>query len=125
MNMQSFKIGVIGNGSWATALTKIITDGGRPVNWWIRNEASIDYIKRRRHNPNYLHSASFDVSLLNMHHDVQTIVDASDLLVMAVPSAYMEEVLQNLRKDSLKEKKNSFGHQRFDTGKRCVVERLP
>jgi len=105
MNMQSFKIGVIGNGSWATALTKIITDGGRPVNWWIRNEASIDYIKRRRHNPNYLHSASFDVSLLNMHHDVQTIVDASDLLVMAVPSAYMEEVLQNLRKDSLKEKK--------------------
>lgn len=105
MSTQPFKIGVIGNGSWATALTKIITDGGRPVNWWIRNAASIDYIKRRRHNPNYLHSASFDTSLLNMHDDVQTIIDASDLLVIAVPSAYIEDVLQNVSKESLKEKK--------------------
>lgn len=103
--MQTFKIGVIGNGSWATALVKIITDGGLPVNWWIRNAASIDYIKRRRHNPNYLHSASFDVSLLNMNHDVQAVVDASDLLVMAVPSAYIEGVLENVAKESLKDKK--------------------
>ena len=103
--MQAFRIGVIGNGSWATALTKIITDGGRPVRWWIRNAASIDYIKRRRHNPNYLQSASFDVSLLNMQNKVQAVVDESDLLVMAVPSAYIEEVLQNVSKDSLKEKK--------------------
>ncbi len=103
--MRDFTIGVIGNGSWATALTKIITDGGRPVNWWIRNAASIEYIKRRRHNPNYLHSASFDVSLLHLHNDVQAVVDASDLLVMAVPSAYMEDVLSGVSKASLKEKK--------------------
>lgn len=103
--MSEFNIGVVGNGSWATALTKIITDGGRPVNWWIRKPASIDYIRRRRHNPAYLHSASFDVSLLNMHADVQAVVDASDLLVLAVPSAYMEDVLSKVRKDSLKEKK--------------------
>lgn len=103
--MNEARIGVIGNGSWATALTKIITDGGRPVNWWIRKQASIDYIKRRRHNPNYLHSASFDLLLLHMHHDVQAVVDASDLLVLAVPSAYMEAVLNDVNKDSLKEKK--------------------
>ena len=64
-NMEGYSIGVIGNGSWGTALVKILTDGGQPVNWWIRNTASIDYIKRRRHNPNYLHSAYFDVALLN------------------------------------------------------------
>lgn len=103
--MQAFNIGVIGNGSWATALVKIITDAGRPVNWWIRNQSSIDYIKRRRHNPNYLHSASFDVAQLNMHSEVQAVVDASDLLVMAVPSAYMEDVLSGLEKDALQEKK--------------------
>jgi glycerol-3-phosphate dehydrogenase (NAD(P)+) len=103
--METFKIGVIGNGSWATALVKIITDGGLPVNWWIRNATSIDYIRRRKHNPNYLHSASFNVSLLNMDNDVQTIVDASNLLIMAVPSAYIEEVLANIKKGSLKDKK--------------------
>ena len=103
--MQTFKIGVIGNGSWATALVKIITDGGRPVNWWIRKASSIDYISRRRHNPNYLSSAYFDVSLLNMNHDAQAVVDASDLVVIAVPSAYVEEVLQQVSKESLKDKK--------------------
>jgi glycerol-3-phosphate dehydrogenase (NAD(P)+) len=103
--MQAFKIGVIGNGSWATALVKIITDGARHVNWWIRKSSSIDYIKRRRHNPNYLHSAYFDISLLNMSDDVQKVVDDSDLLVIAVPSAYIEEVLQNISKGSLKDKK--------------------
>ncbi|HEX8315257.1 MAG TPA: NAD(P)H-dependent glycerol-3-phosphate dehydrogenase [Flavisolibacter sp.] len=103
--MQTFRIGVIGNGSWATALVKIITDGGLPVNWWIRNTTSIDYIKRRKHNPNYLHSAHFNVSLLNMNNNVQAIVDASDLLVIAVPSAYIEGVLEGVSKESLKEKK--------------------
>ena len=103
--METFKIGVIGNGSWATALVKIITDGGFPVNWWIRNTSSIDYIKTRKHNPNYLQSAHFDVSQLNMNNDVQAVVDASDLLVIAVPSAYIEGVLEGLNKDSLNNKK--------------------
>jgi glycerol-3-phosphate dehydrogenase (NAD(P)+) len=103
--MQAPRIGVIGNGSWGTALVKIITDNGQPVNWWIRNTTSIDYIKRRHHNPAYLHSAYFDVSLLNMNDDVQKIVDDSDLLVIAVPSAYVEDVLAGIRKDSLEEKK--------------------
>jgi glycerol-3-phosphate dehydrogenase (NAD(P)+) len=103
--MEGMRIGVIGNGSWGTALVKIITDGGQPVNWWIRNSTSIEYIQRRHHNPNYLHSAYFDVSLLHMSDDVQKIVNDSDLLVFAVPSAYAEEVLQSIDNDSLKDKK--------------------
>ena len=103
--MEGYSIGVIGNGSWGTALVKILTDGGQPVNWWIRNTASIDYIKRRRHNPNYLHSAYFDVSLLNMSDDIQQIVAASDVLVIAVPSAYAETVLAGIDKNILQEKK--------------------
>ena len=54
--------GVIGSGSWATALVKILTDNGNTVNWWIRNEKSIEHIQRRRHNPHYLHSVNFDIS---------------------------------------------------------------
>jgi glycerol-3-phosphate dehydrogenase (NAD(P)+) len=103
--MEGYRIGVIGNGSWGTALVKIVTDGGQPVNWWIRNSSSIDYIKRRRHNPNYLPSAYFDVSLLNMSDDIQKIAEESDLLVIAVPSAYAESVLAGIRKETLREKK--------------------
>ena len=102
---RSYNIGVIGNGSWATALVKIVTDNGQKVNWWVRNKTSIDYIKRRRHNPNYLSSAYFDIELLNMSDEVQDVVNSSDLIVMAVPSAYIVEVLEKIDKASLKDKK--------------------
>lgn len=103
--MKTFKIGMIGSGSWATALVKIITDGGVPVNWWMRNESSIDYILRRKHNPHYLQTAYFDVSLLNMQSDAQAVIAASDLVIIAVPSAYIVDVLGNLPPGSLKDKK--------------------
>ncbi|HEY6956438.1 MAG TPA: glycerol-3-phosphate dehydrogenase, partial [Flavisolibacter sp.] len=61
---ENLRIGVIGNGSWATALVKILTDNHHHVNWWVRNASSIESIKSRRHNPNYLPSAYFNVSLL-------------------------------------------------------------
>ena len=102
---ELYRIGVIGNGSWATALVKMLTDNGQRVNWWVRNPKSIDYISRRRHNPNYLPSAYFNTALLTMNDDVKAVVAASDLLVVAVPSAYIVDVLNQLEKDSLKGKK--------------------
>jgi glycerol-3-phosphate dehydrogenase (NAD(P)+) len=101
----NLKIGVIGNGSWATALVKILTDNRHEVNWWVRNETSIDFIKKRRHNPNYLSSAYFDVSLLKLSAIVTEVITASDLLVLAVPSAYIQSALEPLKKEDLKNKK--------------------
>ena len=101
----AFKIGVIGNGSWATALVKILTDNGLGLSWWIRNASSIEHIKKRRHNPHYLSSAYFDISLLNMEEDVSEVVRASDLLVLAVPSAYIQGVLEQIDPSLLKGKK--------------------
>lgn len=102
---ENLRIGVIGNGSWATALVKILTDNHHTVNWWVRNASSIDYIKKRRHNPNYLSSAYFNVSLLNFSSDVKAVVEASDLLVLAVPSAYIQNALEPLGKEDLQNKK--------------------
>jgi glycerol-3-phosphate dehydrogenase (NAD(P)+) len=99
------RIGVIGNGSWATALVKILTDNGQAVNWWVRNPKSIEYIRRRRHNPNYLSSAYFDIGQLELFNDVKQVVDASELLVLAVPSAYIKDALNGLTPDDLKDKK--------------------
>lgn len=98
-------IGVIGNGSWATALVKILTDNKHEVNWWVRNTSSIEHIRKRRHNPNYLSSAYFDVSLLKMREDVSEVVDRSDIVVLAVPSAYIQGVMEMLDRDQLKNRK--------------------
>lgn len=102
---QYFKVAVIGNGSWATALVKILTDNRHPVQWWVRNAESIDYISRRRHNRHYLPSAYFDVSLLQMNDDIRSVVAASDLVVMAVPSAYIRDALAALEPGDLAGKK--------------------
>jgi glycerol-3-phosphate dehydrogenase (NAD(P)+) len=97
--------GIIGSGSWATALVKMLTDGGRTVNWWVRSAEAIEYIRLRHHNPNYLSSAYFDVSLLRMNEEVHRVIEASDVLVLVVPSAYIQDVLNELSPEQLRGKK--------------------
>lgn len=97
-------IGLIGNGSWATALVKIILDNHHKVNWWIRNQNSITHIKSRGHNPNYLSSAYFDTDSLNLFGQAEDVVRNSDLIVLAVPSAYIQNVLLGIDKSLFKNK---------------------
>ena len=97
--------GIIGSGSWATALVKILTDNGNAVNWWIRNEKNIEYIQRRHHNPSYLQSVNFDVSLLSMSADIEQVIKKSDILIIGIPSAYIEQSIGHLQQENFKEKK--------------------
>ena len=122
--------GVIGGGSWATALAKILTDNGDSIHWWIRNEDSIQHLRTRHHNPQYLPSVYFDTSLLTLSHRVEEVVAASDCLVLAVPSAYTAATLEGLDRTALKGKRvlsaikgilpehnlllNEFLHREFD-----------
>ena len=99
------QFGIIGSGSWATALAKILTDNRHVIHWWIRDANSINHIQQRHHNPHYLNSAYFDTSLLRMSTDVNEVVKHCDVVVMAVPSAYIGAALQGLSKDALKNKK--------------------
>lgn len=89
-------IGIIGSGSWATALAKILTDNGHRISWWVRNAALADHIRNRGHNPSYLSSASFDTNLLQVSTDVKEVVAASAYIIIAVPSAYVSGTLQAL-----------------------------
>jgi glycerol-3-phosphate dehydrogenase (NAD(P)+) len=99
------KFGIIGSGSWATALAKILTGKKHTINWWIRNEESINYLQAHQHNPHYLRSARFDVSLIAASTDVREVVRQAEVLIIAVPSAYAENALQGLTAADLKGKK--------------------
>ncbi|HET6254075.1 MAG TPA: NAD(P)H-dependent glycerol-3-phosphate dehydrogenase [Puia sp.] len=99
------RFGVIGSGSWATALAKILTDNGNSIHWWIRNEAIIRHLKARRHNPQYLSSVNFDTGLLSLSGNVSEVIAASDCLVMAVPSAYMAATLEGVDRNAFHGKK--------------------
>ena len=92
---KELKIGVIGGGSWATALVKIFCENLDSINWWNRNAESIAFIERYKHNPRYLPSAELDIDKLNMSTDLNYIVANSDVLIMAIPSAFIYEELRD------------------------------
>ncbi|MES2004547.1 MAG: NAD(P)H-dependent glycerol-3-phosphate dehydrogenase [Bacteroidota bacterium] len=99
------QFGIIGSGSWATALAKILTDNGNTIHWWIRNSDSIQYIEKRKHNPHYLSSAYFNPAQLKLSEDLPAVVQQSDVLVIAVPSAYVESAFAQLSPEMLEGKK--------------------
>ncbi len=99
------QFGMIGSGSWATALSKILTDNGNHIHWWMRNSDSIKYMKSRRHNPHYLNAAYFNMAQITLDDQLSTVIQNSDVLVVAVPSAYAEDALSGLRAEDIKGKK--------------------
>ncbi len=99
------KFGIIGSGSWGTALAKILTDNNNSINWWIRSETVIAHLKNRHHNPQYLSSAYFDTGLLHLTTDVAEVINNSDCIIIVVPSAYVIDVLGPLPKNIFHDKK--------------------
>jgi glycerol-3-phosphate dehydrogenase (NAD(P)+) len=102
---DTFTFGIIGSGSWGTALAKILTDNKNKINWWIRSEETIKHLLARRHNPQYLSSVFFDTSLLQPTTNASEVIRNSDCIIIAVPSAYAADTLHKLDKNIFKGKK--------------------
>jgi glycerol-3-phosphate dehydrogenase (NAD(P)+) len=103
--MEKSKIGLIGSGSWATAIAKIVTDNGHPITWWVRQQGNIDYFVKRKHNQHYLRNAYFDVQQLTFSTDIKWVVAQADILIIAVPSIHIESTLTGLDATDLEGKK--------------------
>ena len=98
-------IGVIGSGSWATAIIKILLeDKAIKVNWWVRNENVRQEIASHGHNTRHLPSLSLDSARLSLSGDLATTVKNSDLLLLVVPSAYVKETLLSIPIESYRNK---------------------
>ena len=95
--MQNFsKIAVIGGGSWATALVKILCENNTTVGWYVRNEFIYNHLVQGRHNPKYLSSVEFDMSKLDLQTDINKIIHQYDVLIIATPSFYLGNMLAPL-----------------------------
>jgi glycerol-3-phosphate dehydrogenase (NAD(P)+) len=93
---ENLKFAVIGGGSWATAIAKMLCANVQEIAWYMRNEAAIEHIKVEKHNPNYLSSVEFDTNKLRLTHDINEAVAYADYLIFAIPSAFLETELANL-----------------------------
>ena len=98
------KFGLIGGGSWATAIAKLLTDNKNAINWWMRNTETLEYLKLRGHNPHYLSSVLFDKDLLLLNTNIEEVIINSDVVVICVPSTYLLSILEGLPRNIFKDK---------------------
>ncbi len=90
------RIGVLGGGSWATAIVKILTENVTSLNWFMRNEDTIDFIKEHHHNPRYITAASLEVDKINFFNDINKLVQNSDIIIFVIPAIYLKAALSKL-----------------------------
>lgn len=90
------KIAVIGGGSWATAIIKMLSENHDNISWWMRNQDTIDHIVKYGNNPNYISAAELFPNKLTISSDINKIVYDADILVLAVPSAFIRTTLKQL-----------------------------
>jgi len=88
--------GVIGGGSWATAIVKMLCENLHAVNWYMRNETAIEHILKEGHNPNYLSAVEFDINQLKLTNQINKVVEQSDILIFVVPSAFLQNELDKI-----------------------------
>jgi glycerol-3-phosphate dehydrogenase (NAD(P)+) len=99
MNISTNKIAVIGSGSWATALAKMLLENVPRINWFFRKPETIEDFEKSGHNPRYLQNVEFDTDCINFYNDIDLITEDSDIIVLAIPSAYLPTVLGETKTD--------------------------
>jgi Glycerol-3-phosphate dehydrogenase len=90
------KIAIMGGGSWATALAKIVLSTQENVNWYMRRPESIEDFKRLKHNPSYLTSVRFDMEKIEFYDDINKVIEDSDILIFATPSPFLKQHLSKV-----------------------------
>ncbi len=91
------KIAIMGGGSWATAIAKIMLEKVDHVHWYMRRADSIEAFKRLEHNPSYLTGVHFDVNRITFSTDINEVVRACDTLIFVTPSPYLKNHLRKLK----------------------------
>jgi glycerol-3-phosphate dehydrogenase (NAD(P)+) len=100
---ENLKFAVIGGGSWATAIAKMLCVNQKEICWYMRNEDAIEHLKAHHHNLNYLSSVEFDTKKLKLTSNINEAVTYADYIIFAIPSAFLGAELEKLTA-SLKDK---------------------
>lgn len=89
-------VGVLGSGSFATAIVKMLVENCKTVHWCVRNEFVKGAIELRGHNPTYLTAVNFNLKNLKLTTDINELVSACDIIILATPSIYLSDAMEKL-----------------------------
>jgi len=101
------KVAMIGGGSWATAVIKMLSDNltEKEIYWWMRDADSIAHVKKYNHNPKYLSSVEIKIRKNNISNEISEIIKSADYIILNVPAAFLKETLRNVTPEMFAGKK--------------------
>ena len=102
---MKYRVGIIGGGSWATAIAKILSENLKHINWWVREPEIEEGITKYGNNPLYLSSVRFKHGDVKMNRNLKYVISNSDYIVIVTPSAFLHETFSSLSKGVFKRKK--------------------
>ena len=91
------KIAIIGNGSWATAIAKIMLESVPEIWWYVRRDETIEEFRRYEHNPTYLTAVRFPMDRIHFTSDINEVAREADTLIFVTPSPYLKAQLKRLK----------------------------
>jgi glycerol-3-phosphate dehydrogenase (NAD(P)+) len=104
MQHKRLKYAVLGNGSFATALTKVLSDNKHEINWWMRSEAAKEHLQYQHHNPHYLSQVYFNDKKIKFTTAINLAIKDCDVVLLGIPSAFLKEVVANIDQEVIKDK---------------------
>lgn len=95
-NATPTRIAMIGGGSWATALIKILSENNVVIRWWLRSEVDAAHIKKYHHNKSYLSDVQINPRKVKVHTKIREALRDADYVILAVPAAFVSDALLGL-----------------------------
>lgn len=100
-----YRVAVIGGGSWATAIIKILSANLEHIHWWVREPEIVEGVNKYGHNPKYLSSTFIDPKDVKVSNDLRQVVNRADYVIIVTPSAFLQKTLEPLKKSRMSNKK--------------------
>ena len=99
------QIAVLGGGSWATALVKILSENNVKIKWWIRRKSDVEFIRKYNHNPSYLTDVAINPRRVKTYSKMVDALAGVEYIILAVPAAFIPSTLKDLNKKHFEGKK--------------------
>jgi len=96
---ENRKVAILGSGSWATSLAKLVLNNQQRIGWFVRSEEDIIYFRKYRHNPKYISDIQFDVDRIDFYSNITEAITSSDILIFAIPAPFLKESLNSFQGD--------------------------
>lgn len=93
------RFGVLGYGSWASAIVGMLNKNHIAVNWHVKNPEVLEGLKTEHRNPKYVSDLEFDMDFITLYEDINDMVKNSDIIIMSIPSAFLKSILEPLQEE--------------------------